>query len=87
MSPFATWQGTPGNANSLLKESTVANRIFQAPQINLAPNHQQPFFVDMEAFFEFSFWMAEELTDLVANYEDQNPSAPRRCDSIQLESK
>ena len=27
--------------------------------------------VDMESFFEFSFWMAEELLDLEASYSDQ----------------
>lgn len=51
----------------------MANRIFQRPQINLNAQHEQPLFVDMEAFFEFSFWIAEELTDLVAQHEnDQN---------------
>lgn len=39
--------------------------------------------VDMQAFFEFSFWMAEELEDLVSR---QSPprdleSGPRRLES------
>lgn len=41
----------------------------QMPQINLArQNFEKPFFVDMEAFFEFSFWISEELLDLEANH-------------------
>ena len=32
--------------------------------------------VDMEAFFEFSFWMAEELLDLEACYSDQPQLIP-----------
>ena len=31
--------------------------------------------VDMEAFFDFSFWLAEELEDLVATWQHQ--AAPR----------
>ena len=41
----------------------------QPPQINLArQSFEKPFFVDMEAFFEFSFWISEELLDLEANH-------------------
>ena len=41
----------------------------QPPQINLARQRfEKPFFVDMEAFFEFSFWITEELLDLEANH-------------------
>ena len=47
----------------------MANRIYQEPQINLSPDNQPKLFVSMESFFGFSFWLAEELTDLVANYE------------------
>ena len=37
------------------------------PQINLSRRRfEEPFFVDMEAFFEFSFWISEELLDLEA---------------------
>ena len=31
--------------------------------------------VDMEAFFEFSFWLAEELEDLVASWSHVRPPA------------
>ena len=41
----------------------------QLPQINLAcRKFEPPLYVDMEAFFEFSFWITEELLDLEANY-------------------
>lgn len=41
----------------------------QPPQINLARRRfEEPFFVDMESFFEFSFWMSEELLDLEATH-------------------
>lgn len=32
--------------------------------------------VDMEAFFDFSFWMAEELTDLVQHHRYKYRSQP-----------
>ena len=47
----------------------MANRVFQQPQINLGPENEPKFFVSMESFFAFSFWLAEELTDLVAEHE------------------
>ncbi len=35
--------------------------------LNLARNkYDMPFFVNMESFFEFSFWISEELVDLEA---------------------
>ena len=54
----------------------MANRIFQSPQLNLNPPNQTPLFVDMEKFFEFSFWLAEELSDLVASYELKQQKHP-----------
>ncbi len=56
----------------------MANRIFQKPQLNLSRRGQQPFFVDMEAFFDFSFSLAEDLNDFIATYELQNPSSRSR---------
>ena len=36
------------------------------PQVNLQPNLAEPdFWIDMESFFDFSFWLAEELQDLI----------------------
>jgi hypothetical protein len=34
--------------------------------------------VELEAFFGFSFWMAEELQDLVEKWKHMAPPAPRR---------
>lgn len=34
--------------------------------------------VELEPFFEFSFWMAEELQDLVEKWKHMAPPAPRR---------
>ena len=47
----------------------MANRVFQEPQLNLNPENEPKLFVSMESFFAFSFWLAEELTDLVAQHE------------------
>ena len=44
-------------------------RTPQLPQLNLARSpYDRPFFVDMEAFFDFSFWLAEELLELESNF-------------------
>ena len=44
-------------------------REFQTPKINLSRrSDSQPLWVDMQGFFEFSFWMAEELLDLEAQF-------------------
>ena len=41
----------------------------KSPQLNLNRKPDaQPLLVDMERFFEFSFWIAEELLDLVAEH-------------------
>lgn len=41
--------------------------------LNLARNkYEAPFFVDMESFFEFSFWISEELLDLEAQYKPRH---------------
>ncbi len=40
--------------------------------LNLARNkYETPFFVNMASFFEFSFWISEELLDLEARYKPQ----------------
>ena len=44
-------------------------RTPQLPQLNLASHqYDRPFFVDMEAFFDFSFWLAEELLELESQF-------------------
>ena len=41
--------------------------------VNLARNkYAAPFFVNMESFFEFSFWSSEELFDLEAQYKPRH---------------
>ena len=41
----------------------------ESPKLNLNRKPDgQPLLVDMERFFEFSFWIAEELLDLVAEH-------------------
>ncbi len=48
-------------------------RTPQLPQLNLSRNQfERPFFVDMESFFEFSFWISEELLDLEAKFKHRN---------------
>jgi hypothetical protein len=45
-------------------------RTPQLPQLNLSRSpYEQPFFVDMEAFFDFSFWLAEELLELETRFQ------------------
>ena len=41
----------------------------QQPQLDLSRRPELgPWMVDMQDFFEFSFWMAEELIDLEARF-------------------
>jgi hypothetical protein len=57
--------------NSMSSSNTFSNS--QPTQINLARRrYESPLFVDIEAFFEFSFWMAEELLDLEAAFKQKN---------------
>lgn len=52
-------------------------RTTQPPQLNLAQNrYDRPFFVDMEAFFEFSFWISEELLDLETRFQPKRSRMP-----------
>ena len=44
-------------------------RSSHLPQLDLARHRfDLPLLVDMEAFFDFSFWIAEELLDLEAEF-------------------
>ena len=50
-------------------------------QLLLADDGPGRIHADMEAFFEFSFWMAEELEDLIATWAHRaapNATRPRR---------
>ena len=55
----------------------MAIRNFSAPKIRLnVPAGRPVLLMDMDRFFEFSFWMAEELLDLEAEYSDwQTPAS------------
>ena len=45
----------------------MLNRSDAVPQLDLNRSAGRgPWMVDMQGFFEFSFWMAEELLDLEA---------------------
>ncbi len=44
-------------------------RSAELPQLNLARQPRDlPLWVDMEAFFDFSFWIAEELLELETEF-------------------
>ena len=55
----------------------MAIRDFSTPKIRLnVPTGNPPLLMDMDQFFEFSFWIAEELLDLEAEYSDwQTPAS------------
>ncbi len=47
----------------------MINRELKTPKIKLnVPAGTTPLSMDMQKFFEFSFWMAEELLDLEAQF-------------------
>jgi hypothetical protein len=55
-------------------------------QLNLAADENSPaWLVDMEAFFDFSFWLAEELEDLVDTIRHRHGCSPlaREFDKVQ----
>ena len=57
-------------------------RTIDTPKIRLAvPAGQPPLMMDLDSFFEFSFWMAEELLELEAEFShwqtpNSNPLLP-----------
>ena len=64
---FGSW--TQGRLLELQPCELTMIRSPQLPQIDLARHmFDLPLVVDMEAFFDFSFWIAEELLDLEAKY-------------------
>jgi hypothetical protein len=71
-----------GMPPTYLHEAVMNFSNAQPPQINLSRRRfEEPFFVDMESFFEFSFWMSEELLDLEATHRN---AAKRRSDATQV---
>lgn len=49
-----------------------------APKVNLARANQPDFWISMEAFFDFSFWLAEEIEDLVAQQQIHHATVAHR---------
>lgn len=54
----------------------ISGRDIQPPKINLSGPGQTPFRVEMQGYFEFCFWMAEELLDLEARFRPNNKQKP-----------
>lgn len=53
----------------------MSHSRFDKPQLDLSRRPERgPWLVDMQGFFELSFWMAEELLDLEARFK---PAAKR----------
>lgn len=61
---------------------SVGRKLVLANNVGLGRVH-----VDMEAFFEFSFWMAEELEDLVAKWAPAAAPIASRDVASELESR
>jgi len=80
------WLRHAGNAfTAFFLETNMANRIPQAPQLDLSRSrYEKPLFVDMEAFFDFSFWISEELLDLEARFKPKNQ--PRLQNALETAS-
>ncbi len=65
-------------------------REFAAPKLNLGgTEYDPPIAVDMQRWFEFNFWLVEELLDLEAKFkhdkrrQERSPSV--RCVSDRVE--
>jgi len=62
----------------------MIKRLTSSPTINLARTESDPaLMVDLEAFFDFSFWMAEELQDLICMHQLHDKPRQTACDSHQ----
>ena len=58
----------------------MAIRNITTPKINLNVHPgTTPLTMDMQQFFEFSFWMAEELLDLEAEFSAWQTPSSTRC--------
>ncbi len=59
----------------------MTQREITPPKLNLSRNPaESPLCVSMESFFEFCFWLAEELQDLEAQYDPNRNCAGFDCD-------
>ena len=53
------------------------NRLKHPPTIELPSNRfEEPIEVDVQAFFDFSFWMSEELLKLENRFAPKNANQP-----------
>ena len=53
------------------------NRLKHPPTIELPSNRfEEPIEVDVQAFFDFSFWMSEELLKLENRFAPRNANQP-----------
>jgi hypothetical protein len=59
----------------------MIERELTPPKLNLTRHPaQQPMYVNMDTFFDFCFWMAEELQDLEARFDPHRNCAGHDCD-------
>ena len=59
----------------------MTERELTPPKLNLARKAgEPPMRISMESFFEFCFWMAEELQDLEARFDANRNVAGFDCD-------
>lgn len=59
----------------------MTQRELTPPKLNLTRDPAQPpMFVHMETFFEYCFWLAEELQDLEAKHDRNRNRAGVDCD-------
>ena len=59
----------------------MTDRELTPPQLNLSRNvGQPPMRIGMDAFFEYCFWLAEELQDLEAIHDPNRNTAGFDCD-------
>lgn len=59
----------------------MIERELTPPMLNLTRNPgQTPMFVSMDTFFDFCFWLAEELQDLECRFDPYRNCAGYDCD-------
>ncbi len=59
----------------------MTHREYAPPKLNLTREvGQPPLRISMETFFEFTFWLAEELQDLEARFDPHRNTAGYDCD-------
>ena len=65
----------------IIEDLHMIQRELTPPQLNLTRDpSRQPMLVNMETFFEYCFWLAEELQDLEATHDRNRNCAGVDCD-------